>query len=69
MEDLQDNLARLHMGILKEQLTVEEMEIMDLDLARILIGTTILGGGLIWDPHNALSKYPYQIEAIAAGID
>ena len=69
MKDLQDNPVRAGVAILREQLMVEEMEIMPLDLARILIGTTILGGELIWDPHNVSSKYHYQIEVIAVGID
>ena len=69
LEDLQSNPALAGTAILKEQLMVEEMEITEPDLVRILIGTIIRGGELIWDPHNALSKYHYQIEAIAVGID
>ena len=69
MKDLQDNPVRAGVAILREQLMVEEMEIMPLDLVHIRIGTTIHGGEWIWESHSAFSKYHYQIEVIAVGID
>ena len=69
IDDLLNNPARAGAAILKKQLMVEEMEITEPDLAHIRAGIAILGGGLIWDSHNVSSKYHYQIEAIAVGVD
>ena len=69
LEDLLNNPVRTGVAILKKQLMVKGMEITEPDLAHIRAGTAILGGGLIWDSHNASSKYRYQIGAIAVGVD
>ena len=39
-----------------------------LDLAHILVGPVILGGGWIWDLHSVFSKCRWRTERIAVGV-